>query len=139
MPAAHTAHSLHSGSLVAALLLALVPWLPLPLHAQQVCAGVAAEPVLQIVNAVRARGLRCGGQGPLVEAGVLGWTAHQQADWLARHNSWCTWAHAANRWPPVWPPRATASPASARAWPRGRTGYSARCAPGSSALRTAAR
>jgi len=91
MPAAHTAPTVHTGSLVAALLLALVPWLSLPLHAQEVCAGVAAEPVLQIVNAVRARGLRCGGQEPLVQAGVLGWNAllaqaaQQQAHWLARH------------------------------------------------------
>jgi len=38
MPAAHTAHSLHAGSLIAALLLALVPWLPLPLHAEHLCA-----------------------------------------------------------------------------------------------------
>jgi len=53
MPAAHTAYTARTGSLVAALLVAMLPWLPLPLYAQEVCAGVAAEPVLQIVNAAR--------------------------------------------------------------------------------------
>ena len=91
MPAAHTAPPVAAGSLVAALLLALVPWSPLPLHAQEACAGVAPAPVLQIMNTVRARGLRCGGHGPLVQAGILGWNpllaqaAQRQADWLARH------------------------------------------------------
>lgn len=72
-------------------LLACAPLWPFGLSAQGVCEGVSPEPVLQQVNATRARGLRCGGEGPLQRAGALTWdallarAAQQQADWLARH------------------------------------------------------
>jgi uncharacterized protein YkwD len=76
---------------LAAALLACAPLWPAPLSAQQACDGVAAEAVLQPVNAARARGLRCGAEGPLQTAGALEWNpllalaAQRQADWLARH------------------------------------------------------
>ena len=67
---------------------ALWPTLP---KAQDACDGVAPEAVLQQVNATRARGLRCGGEGPLRQSGALSWNAllaqaaQRQADWLGRH------------------------------------------------------
>jgi uncharacterized protein YkwD len=91
MPAARTAPPSHTARLAALVLLTLALWLPRPVHAQDACAGVAPEPVLALVNTVRARGLRCGGVGPLVQAGALGWSARlaqaaqRQAEWLAEH------------------------------------------------------
>ena len=78
---------------LAGLLLACAPLWPTALQAQDACDGVAPTPVLQQVNAARARGLRCGSDAPLQPSGALAWSpqlaraAQQQADWLARHGA----------------------------------------------------
>ena len=77
-------------SLALALLACASIW-PAALLAQDACDGVAPAPVLKQVNAARAKGLRCGGDGPVQPSNALAWSpllaraAQQQADWLARH------------------------------------------------------
>jgi uncharacterized protein YkwD len=90
MPPASTTAPQARQMLALALLACMSLW-PAALQAQDACDGVAPEAVLQQVNTTRARGLRCGGEGPLQHAGELSWNpllaraAQQQADWLARH------------------------------------------------------
>jgi uncharacterized protein YkwD len=90
MPTAPTNIAQARQMLSAGLLACALLW-PCALGAQGACDGVAPEAVLQQVNAVRERGLRCGGEGPLQMAGALSWSpllahaAQRQADWLARH------------------------------------------------------
>ena len=89
-PAADTTQS-RAHRRLAMLLLACAPLGPAALQAQEACDGVAPAPVLQQVNASRAKSLRCGGDGPLQSSGALVWSptlaraAQQQADWLAQH------------------------------------------------------
>lgn len=91
-PAADTPH-LRAHRQLARVLLACAPLGPTALNAQEACDSVAPAPVLQQVNAARAKGLRCGGDGPLQLSGPLTWNtqlaraAQQQADWLARHGT----------------------------------------------------
>ena len=89
-PAADNPHS-RARQRLALLLLACAFLVPAALQAQDACDGVAPAPVLQQVNAARATGLRCGGDGPLQRSAALTWNTHlaraaqQQADCLARH------------------------------------------------------
>ena len=89
-PDADTLRPRTGRSLAMALLACASIW-PAALLAQDGCDGVAPAPVLKQVNAARAKGLRCGGDGPLQPSNALAWSpllaraAQQQADWLARH------------------------------------------------------
>ena len=92
-PAAATAKFSPRCRFLALALLAVAPFWPAALNAQDACDGVSADEVLKRVNAARARGLQCGGQGPLQQGAALAWSAplargaQQQADWLARHGT----------------------------------------------------